>query len=115
MMRVLLLEDSHNLATAVIAALSNIGIDVVLATSVQEARDKYEPDTFDVMLCDFELPDGTGLDFLAGIRGSDKAVTILWSGLNRQADIDASGLHIDHVFTKERLPEVMALVASLGS
>lgn len=113
MTRVLLLEDSSNLSSIVVAALSEKGLDVDLAQTVAEAQALYEVDKYDIMLCDFELPDGTGLDFLAGIRAVDKATTILWSGLNRQRDIDASGLHVDAFFTKEKLVEVMNYINAL--
>lgn len=114
MTRVLILEDAAAVATSLAIALEARGIDYVLATTVEEARAAYEADGFDVLLCDYELPDGTGLDFLATIRGSDKAKPVLWSALDRSDAVAESGLHVDLVTTKDRLLEVLNYIEEVG-
>ena len=100
MSRVLMLEDHPDVADSIVRALDLRGHSVVLATTVAEARAAYEVDGFDVILVDYELPDGTGLNFLDTIRGSDRAMTVLWSGLDRSREVTDSGLDVDYVFSK---------------
>lgn len=99
-MKILLLEDNFAGADSMLRAFALYGYDADHAKTVADARALYEPDKYDVMILDYEVPDGTGLDFLATIRGSDKAVTIINSGLDRSREIEASGLHVDHAFSK---------------
>lgn len=114
--RILLLEDNSEFAASVGGALEARGYrEVFWVSTVAEARALYEVDRFDVLLCDYELPDGTGLDFLAGIRAVDKAVAILWSGLDRSSEIAASGLDGIHAFRKDDPIEVVDLIDRLAT
>lgn len=115
MTHVLLLEDDRALTKAMMNALLGRGHAVTLATTVEEARQVYEVDRFDVLLCDYELPDGTGLDFLDRIAGSDKAVTILWSGLGREKELRESGLTVDHLLVKSATIEVLDIITAAGN
>lgn len=114
MTRVLFLEDNQQMADSVIRALEGRGHEVVWAGTVAQARNKYRVDEFDVMLIDYELPDGTGLDFLFGIGGSDKAVTILWSGLGREKELRESGMTVDHLLLKSATIEVLDIITEAG-
>jgi two-component system, OmpR family, response regulator len=98
--RVLLVEDNFDTADSILRAMHMRGIEAVHARTVAEALAAYEPNLFDVMVVDYELPDGNGLDFLAKIRGSDKAVTVLHSGLDRSKELAASGLEVTHQISK---------------
>lgn len=100
MPKVLLIEDNIEVADSLIRAIETRGFEVINASTVASAQAAYEVDRFDFMIIDYELPDGTGLDFLAGIRGSDKAVTILYSGLPRDRELRATGLTVDHQISK---------------
>lgn len=91
------------------------GYEVEWAKTVAEAKSLYEPDKYDVMIMDYEVPDGTGLDFLATIRGSDKAVTVLNSGLDRSREIKASGLHVDHAFSKSDVGGLFDVIESAAA
>lgn len=95
--KILLVEDNYDTADSLIRACEIRGIDVVLVRTVPEAHDAYEVDGFDVIVVDYELPGGTGLDFIAKIRGSDKARVVLHSGLSRSKEIEASGMDVEQV------------------
>ncbi|WP_418282079.1 response regulator [Halorubrum sp. DTA98] len=47
------------------------GIDHTSVPSVERARDLFEPEPFDVVVCDHDLPDGTGIDVLEHVRDVD--------------------------------------------
>lgn len=99
-MHVLVLEDNHESGDSLCRALDLRGWEFTWARNVQQARHFYVSGKFDVMILDYELPDGTGLDFLGSCPITDKAVTVLYSGLPRDKELDASGLTVDHVVSK---------------
>ena len=74
--RLLLVDDHPDSAEALSLLLSSVGFAVEVADSAQAAREKasgFEPT---VLVVDFELPDGNGLDLLGELKGSDDARTI---------------------------------------
>ncbi|GAB7008920.1 response regulator [Halorubrum trueperi] len=40
-------------------------------STVAEARNRFEENAFDAVVCDYDLPDGTGIDFLERVRETD--------------------------------------------
>ena len=104
---ILLVEDDADLAEAMSSAFVLRGWDVVHVQTVAAAVNAYRAEV-DVLLIDFDLPDGTGLDLLARV-GPAYGRRILWSGLDRNREIDGTGLRyeIDAVFTKNKAPEVI--------
>jgi CheY-like chemotaxis protein len=103
--RVLLLEDNDAVAASLRRMLETYGHDVTRFARLDQARAAIPPVGFDVLLCDYDLPDGTGLDFLAEVEDSSplglvKWTSILCSGERRDAEVAASGLAVDHVLLK---------------
>jgi two-component system, NarL family, sensor histidine kinase UhpB len=82
-LRVLLLEDSPADAELELAALAAAGLDCATDTAPGRAEfeRRFAPDRYDIVLADYSLPDYTGLDALARVRGSDALLPfILVSG-----------------------------------
>lgn len=67
-MRLLLIEDDLTLGDAVRAFLRAQGHVVDWVTRVADARAAVE-ESFDVILLDWRLPDGSGVEWLRGYRG----------------------------------------------
>ena len=65
--RVLVVEDDAEVAASLSALLEGEGYAPVVARSVAEARAADAPG-FDVVLLDWRLPDGEGIDFLKDLR-----------------------------------------------
>ena len=65
--RVLVVEDDAEVSASLCALLSGDGYAPVVARSVAEARAANAPE-FDVVLLDWRLPDGEGIDFLKELR-----------------------------------------------
>jgi DNA-binding response OmpR family regulator len=76
-MRILCLEDHPDICEAVIYALQGEGYEVTAAGSVAEAGRLRRLERFAVYIVDDYLPDGTGLDFIADVRGSGDQTPIL--------------------------------------
>lgn len=73
-MRVLVVEDDIRVAAALAAALSRQGFDVLRAGSAAEA---LAAPTVDLILLDFGLPDGDGVDLCRKLRRDGNGVAII--------------------------------------
>lgn len=67
--RVLVVEDEALFARAIARRLEKAGYAVEVAPSLREAEGRWLAAGADLMLLDMRLPDGSGLDFLARLRG----------------------------------------------
>ena len=67
-MRLLIVEDEHDLASALKIGLVREGYAVDLAHTVAEATEKLTYTAYDLALLDITLPDGNGLDLAERIR-----------------------------------------------
>jgi DNA-binding response OmpR family regulator len=72
--RVLLVEDESRLADATARGLREHAHAVDVAGTLADARTKLALESYDVVLLDLGLPDGSGLDLLASLR-ADAGVT----------------------------------------
>lgn len=108
MTRVLMLEDNDTLAGSIVATIEAAGHSVMRFRDLRGARCAIPPIGFDVLLCDHDLPDGTGIEFLLEVErssylGLDRWTAILWSGLGRDDEVLAAGpaLADVHVLVKD--------------
>lgn len=79
-MNLLIVEDEIETINGIMKAVcwDNLRFDSVdWATSIESATEKYEANQPDVILCDIELPDGSGLDFLEWVGGFQKTLCII--------------------------------------
>jgi DNA-binding NtrC family response regulator len=60
--RILHVEDDPLFSRALARYLRFQGHTIVSAVSVFEAKTLFSPNAFNIVLCDYRLPDGTGLD-----------------------------------------------------
>ncbi len=61
-LRVLVVEDDPLVRASMDGILSSWGCSVSLAESRQEVGDKYAQSHFDLVICDYRLPDGNGIE-----------------------------------------------------
>ncbi|MFI6096442.1 response regulator transcription factor [Lentzea sp. NPDC051213] len=76
-MRVLLVEDDHELGKAVVAGLRAAGFAVDWAPSVAEADLKQSVHAYDCVVLDRGLPDGDGLGLLRAWRSRQERIPVL--------------------------------------
>lgn len=62
--RILLVEDHADTAAMMRRLLGRRGYVVMLATTLDEARRAAASHSFDLLICDLGLPDGSGLDLM---------------------------------------------------
>ena len=74
---ILVVEDDAETRAFVAALLGETGADVEVARSLGEARGKRAGRTWDLLVVDRMLPDGSGLDWVGELRDSGDAVPVL--------------------------------------
>jgi len=84
-MKVLLVEDTQELALWLGSALRKIGLDVTLASNGVEAADLLFDHSFKLVILDLNLPKRDGLTVLHEIRGKKDSVPVLI--LTARADV----------------------------
>lgn len=77
MANVMIVEDSQSAAAAHAYSLWEYGHTVTFAYSAREAREAFESCQHDVVLLDFDLPDGTGLEVFRALRQVDPGVCVV--------------------------------------
>jgi len=88
--RVLLVEDHADTASAMSRLLRAQGFSVDYAATCSEAIHALEMTRYDLMVSDIGLPDGTGLDVMRHARAVGGITGIALSGLNTEHDIRRS-------------------------
>jgi CheY-like chemotaxis protein len=61
---ILLVEDHDDTAVVTASVLRRAGYDVAVAHSIGEAEERCRTRTFDLLISDLRLPDGSGIDLL---------------------------------------------------
>jgi PAS domain S-box-containing protein len=102
---VLVVEDDSDLATVLSTLLSGDGLCVERVSTVAEATAWLGNRRADVVVVDLELPDGSGLDVVAGLEASDgeSPAVVVYTG----SDVEPEVL--------DRLHRAGAVVLSKGS
>ncbi len=86
-LRILLVEDHEDTASMMTELLSMHGHQVTIAQSVKAALTEAHSDRFDLLVSDLGLPDGSGLDILAGLQARGvKLRAIALSGYGMESD-----------------------------
>jgi len=75
--RILVVEDDPATARMVAMALKSGGFQATTARTCQDARDTLVRDSFDLLLCDLYLPDGTGLELLRENRALPEPLPVV--------------------------------------
>lgn len=86
-LRVLLVEDHADTRFVLQRLMSRWGHEVTVAKSVAEAREAIANATFDLLLSDVGLADGTGLDVVAALREKSDIPAVAMSGYGMPADL----------------------------
>ncbi len=85
-MRLLLVEDTADVADAIVASFGHRGDPVDHVSSVDEAVSALAVQDYDVIILDIGLPDGLGTDILANLRNRGKPTPVLM--LTARSDIE---------------------------
>ena len=84
--QILLIEDDSALGRGVAVALTEPGRIVALARDLQQARQRWEQQSFDLVVLDLNLPDGNGLDFLRWLRQRSEVPVLILTANDLESD-----------------------------
>jgi signal transduction histidine kinase/CheY-like chemotaxis protein/drug/metabolite transporter superfamily protein YnfA len=113
-LRILLIEDHADSARTMARLLKSIGHTVQTAGTVAEALAAAQsPGTFDLIISDIGLPDGTGIDFLTQHRRHCFTPAIALSGFGMEEDVRRSkaagfSVHLPKPVNFEKLQQAIA-------
>jgi DNA-binding response OmpR family regulator len=76
MKQILIIEDDENLGKSLKKVIESEGMMAHLARNLKDAREIIST-TIDVVILDWMLPDGQGIDFLRELRASGKSTPVI--------------------------------------
>lgn len=85
--RILILEDELSIRRSIEISLQKEGYEVKTAGSISEAEQIMGAFTPEMLLCDINLPDGSGLDYIKSIRNKTNAHFIMLTALDQETDM----------------------------
>lgn len=88
--RVLLIEDHADTLSAVRELLAELSCEILAVGSVQDALAAAETQSFDLVLSDLGLPDGSGLDLMRQLRDRYGLAGIAVTGYGMKDDVRQS-------------------------
>src|SRR5689334_15434012 len=84
---ILCVDDNHDACEIVQYLLRPSGTLVEVAQSVAEGCQKAQSNRYDLILLDYRLADGTGIDLLECVRGYDRQTPILFYSAEAHEEI----------------------------
>lgn len=84
MQNVLVIEDDVNVNRGIAFSLKKAGNNVFSAETIQVAKEVVAANRIDIVICDINLPDGTGLDFIKWMRKEQRAYIICLTALDQE-------------------------------
>jgi len=87
MKKILIIEDELSLSNGVAIALKNSGFTIIQAQDLNSARIEIQKTTYDLIILDINLPDGSGLDFLKELRKFSAIPVIMLTAKDMETDV----------------------------
>lgn len=101
MNRILIVEDDRELMEGLCFSFREDGYGIMQASSRQEAETAVRDHHFDLILLDWNLPDGTGFEFFKKLRSYSKVPVMMLTARDAEIDeIQALNLGVDDYMTK---------------
>jgi CheY-like chemotaxis protein len=113
--RILVVDDHADTLRSMTLLLRRLGYDVLPADSMSEALRIAHEESFDILLSDIGLPDGSGLELLKLIRQSREVPALALSGFGMDEDIERSrdAGFSDHLTKPVSMDRLRAAIAEL--
>ncbi|MGI6027975.1 MAG: response regulator transcription factor [Candidatus Heteroscillospira sp.] len=89
MKKLLLIEDDPALGRGINMALQSENLECRLCSCLSEARSALAETSFDLLILDINLPDGSGLDFLKESKARSETPVILLTANDMETDVVA--------------------------
>jgi len=116
-MKILIIDDNQEILFGLKKLLNEAGFTTYTAQDLEKAKEALEQSEYDLIILDWMLPDGSGVDFLAKMRKEfyTTAVLLLSSKLDIEDKVEALDSGADDYLSKpfsniELLARVRALL-----
>ena len=87
MQKILLLEDDITLGSGIRLALQNPSIQITLCRTLAQAQNTLAQNSYDLLILDINLPDGSGLELLEQVRKTSRVPVILLTANDLEMDV----------------------------
>ncbi|OBR92237.1 sensory transduction protein regX3 [Clostridium ragsdalei P11] len=115
MNKILLLEDDEALALGIDFTLQDEGYEVKRYSCVSEAKKIFDSETFDIIILDVMLPDGSGYDVCKYIRKKSQIPVIFLTACDEEVNV-VLGLDIgadDYISKPFRVKEFISRIKAI--
>ena len=112
MTKILFVEDDDALGYALEFSLIDEGYKIIRACTIEDAKNNFNKDDFNIILLDVNLPDGNGYDFCKYVREKSSVPIIFLTALDDEVNI-VMGLEIggnDYLTKPFRVRELLARI-----
>ena len=87
MQKILLLEDDITLGSGIRLALQSPSVQITLCRTLSQAHYAVAENSYDLLILDISLPDGSGLQLLAQVRKTSHVPVILLTANDLEMDV----------------------------
>jgi two-component system chemotaxis response regulator CheY len=109
-MRILLIDDSKSMRAIQRAALQPMGkLDIVEATDGVDALSKVIASKPNIILCDSDMPNMSGLDFVRALRQTDRTtpIVLISTRSDRASVVEAIQAGVTNYVVKPFTPDLL--------
>jgi hypothetical protein len=89
-LRLLLVEDHDDTRRVLARLLTHFGHEVVIASTVAEAQERFKAEQFDAIVSDIGLPDGTGYEIISAAKSARQIKGVALTGYGMSEDVRRS-------------------------
>lgn len=114
-MRILLTEDDPMIASGLIFSLEQEGYEVIHRWDVAGSLTTIDEMTFDLVVLDLTLPDGSGLEVLKALKETGDTPVIILTAMDEEVNV-VMGLDMgadDYITKPFRLRELLARIKTV--
>ena len=86
MLNILVLEDEASVNRGITFSLEKAGYKVFSCETILEAKRLVQQQLVEILICDINLPDGNGLEFISWMRSKQNAYIICLTALDQELD-----------------------------
>jgi DNA-binding response OmpR family regulator len=115
--RLLLIEDTEDVAEAIVASFQRRGDAIDCVGTIEDARDTLGVNDYDVVILDINLPDGLGTEVLRDLRRRRRSTPVLMLTARMAVEDRVASLDMgadDYLVKPFDLRELQARVRALG-
>lgn len=115
MQKILLVEDDLTLSQGIEFTLVKEGFSLMTANTLKKAEDLFKCETFDLVLLDVMLPDGSGYDLCRKIRSTSQVPIVFLTACDDEVNV-VLGLDIggdDYISKPFRIKELVSRLKAI--